>query len=163
MAIPFRRILVPIDFTDVSASALDWAIEFAASLGAAVTVMHSYSIPVVGFPDGALIPSAEMATGLGDAARKGLEAAVAQRRKPGGVPLDAVLREGEAWEEIQRVAEEMDADVIVVGTHGRHGLARALLGSVAEHVMRTAHRPVITLNADAQSVSRPARSTPGSP
>lgn len=163
MAIPFRRILVPIDFTDVSSSALDWAIELAASLGASVTVMHTYMIPVVGFPDGALIPSAEMATGLGDAAGKGLEAAVAQRRKPGGVPLEAVLREGDAWEEIQRLADEIDADVIVIGTHGRHGLARALLGSVAEHVVRTAHRPVITLNADAQALSHPARSNPGSP
>ena len=64
MAIPFRRILVPIDFTDVSSSALDWAIELAGSLGASVTVMHTYVIPVVGFPDGALIPSAEMAIGL---------------------------------------------------------------------------------------------------
>jgi nucleotide-binding universal stress UspA family protein len=163
MAIPFRRILVPIDFTDVSSSALDWAVELAASLEASVTVMHTYAIPVVGFPDGALIPSAEMATGLGDAARKGLEAAVAQRRRPGGVPLEAVLREGDAWEEIQRLADEMDADVIVIGTHGRHGLARALLGSVAEHVVRTAHRPVITLNADAQGLSHPARSNPGSP
>jgi nucleotide-binding universal stress UspA family protein len=163
MAIPFRRILVPIDFTDVSASALDWAIELAASVGASVTVMHAYSIPVVGFPDGALIPSQEMATGLGDAARSGLEAAVTERRRPGGVPLQAVLREGDAWEEIQRLADEIDADAIVVGTHGRHGLARALLGSVAEHVMRTSHRPVITLNTANQSLSSPARSTPGSP
>jgi nucleotide-binding universal stress UspA family protein len=147
MAIPFRRILVPIDFTEVSASALDWAIELAASLGASVTVMHSYAIPVVGFPDGALIPSAEVATGLGEAARAALEAAVAPRRS-GRVVLETVLREGDAWEEIQRLADEMDADLIVIGTHGRHGLARALLGSVAEHVMRTSHRPVLTLNAE---------------
>src|ERR1700734_3183282 len=122
MAIPFRRILVPIDFTDVSSSALDWAIELAGSLGASVTVMHTYVIPVVGFPDGALIPSAERAIGLRDAAGKGLGAG-------GG---------------ILRRADEIHADVIVIGTHGRHGLARALLGSVAEHVARTAHRPVIT-------------------
>jgi len=147
MAIPFRRILVPIDFTDLSARALDWAIELAASVGAEITVMHSYAIPVVGFPDGALIPTADAATSLGDAARAGLEAAVAGRRNR-GVKLTTVLREGEAWEEIVSVADEVDADLIVVGTHGRHGLARALLGSVAEHVVRTSHRPVLTLGPE---------------
>ena len=145
MAIPFRRILVPIDFTEVSTHALDWAIELAASVGASITVLHSYAIPVVGYPDGALIPTPQIATELGDAARAALEAAVKGRRG-GSVPLETVLREGEAWEVIVSVADEMDADLIVVGTHGRHGLARALLGSVAEHVVRTSHRPVLTLS-----------------
>jgi len=145
MAIPFRRILVPIDFTEVSTHALDWAMELAASVGASLTVMHSYVIPVVGFPDGALIPTPQVAAGLGEAAQKALDAAV-QARRGGKVPLEAVLREGEAWEEIVAVADEIDADLIVVGTHGRHGLARALLGSVAEHVVRTSHRPVLTLS-----------------
>jgi nucleotide-binding universal stress UspA family protein len=148
MAIPFRRILVPIDFTDVSTHALDWALELAASVGASITVMHSYAIPMVGFPDGALIPTPQVATDLAEAAQKALDAAV-QGRRGGAVPLDAVLREGEAWEEIVSVADEIDADLIVVGTHGRHGLARALLGSVAEHVVRTSHRPVLTLGPSA--------------
>jgi nucleotide-binding universal stress UspA family protein len=150
MAIPFRRILVAVDFTELSAHALDWAIELAASVGATVTVMHSYAIPVVGFPDGALIPSAETATGLGDAARAGLDSVVAAKADR-GVPLKSVLREGEAWEEIVSVADEMDADLIVLGTHGRHGLARALLGSVAEQVVRSSHRPVVTLGAPAEN------------
>ncbi len=148
MAIPFRRILVPVDFTEVSTHALDWAIELAASVGASVTVLHSYAIPIIGFPDGALIPTPQVATDLGEAARVGLEAVVKERRG-GKVPLETVLREGEAWEEIVNVADEMDADLIVIGTHGRHGLARALLGSVAEHVVRTSHRPVLTLSAAA--------------
>ncbi|MGD0527271.1 MAG: universal stress protein [Polyangiaceae bacterium] len=146
MAIPFRRILVPIDFTEVSAHALDWAIELAASLGASITVMHSYAIPVVGFPDGALIPTPQVASDLGTAAGDALEAAVKGKRG-GKVAIATVLREGEAWEEIVGVADEIDADLIVIGTHGRHGLARALLGSVAEHVVRTSHRPVLTLGA----------------
>ncbi|HEY3821497.1 MAG TPA: universal stress protein [Polyangiaceae bacterium] len=146
MAIPFRRILVPIDFTEVSTHALDWAIELAASVGASITVLHSYAIPVVGFPDGALIPTPQIATSMADAARKALDAAVAARRG-GPVELDTLLREGEAWEAIVTAADEIDADLIVVGTHGRHGLARALLGSVAEHVVRTSHRPVLTLSA----------------
>jgi nucleotide-binding universal stress UspA family protein len=47
---------------------------------------------------------------------------------------------------VNSVAEEMGADLIVVGTHGRRGLARALLGSVAENIIRRAHRPVLTLH-----------------
>jgi nucleotide-binding universal stress UspA family protein len=144
MAIPLRRILAPTDFSELSDHALDWAIELAASVGASVTVMHSYSIPLAAFPDAALVPTAQTALALGEASRTALDAAVAKRRDR-GVPLQAVLREGEAWQEIQAVADDIDADLIVLGTHGRHGLARVLLGSVAEHVIRTSHRPVLTL------------------
>ena len=141
MAIPFRRILVPTDFTPLSDHALDWAIDLAASVGASVTVMHAYAIPLVAFPDGAVVPTPESAARIGEAARTALDAAVEKRRSR-GVVLTAVLREGEAWAEIQAVADDIDADLVVLGTHGRHGLARVLLGSVAEHVIRTSHRPV---------------------
>jgi nucleotide-binding universal stress UspA family protein len=106
-----------------------------------ITLMHSYEIPIVGFPDGALVATAEIATRVADAARTGLERAVAkeQGRK---VKVEGLLREGIPWEEINKVAEEIDADLVVIGTHGRKGLARALLGSVAEKVVRTSHRPV---------------------
>jgi nucleotide-binding universal stress UspA family protein len=140
-----QRILVPTDFTETSDHALDWAIELAARLGAAVTVMHAYEIPVVGFPDGALIATADVASRIADASRTALDRTVEQHRGR-GVPIDSVLRQGVAWEEIESVADELDADMIVIGTHGRRGLARALLGSVAENVVRTAHRPVLTLH-----------------
>jgi nucleotide-binding universal stress UspA family protein len=140
-----RRILLATDFTDTSSRALDWAIELAAPLGASITVMHAYEFPIVGFPDGALIATADLAARISDAARAALDATVEQRRGR-GVPLDAILRQGVAWEEINAVADELDADLIVIGTHGRRGLARALLGSVAENVIRTARRPVTTLH-----------------
>jgi nucleotide-binding universal stress UspA family protein len=103
--------------------------------------MHSYEIPIVGFPDGALVATPDVAMRIADASRQALEGAVARRH---GLPVvvEGVLREGVAWEEINRLADEIDADLIVIGTHGRKGLARALLGSVAEKVVRTAHRPV---------------------
>ena len=59
--------------------------------------------------------------------------------------VDGVLREGVPWEEINAVADAIDADLVVIGTHGRRGLTRALLGSVAENVVRTAHRPIVTI------------------
>jgi nucleotide-binding universal stress UspA family protein len=136
-----ERILVPTDFTDSSERATDWAVALAERLGARITLMHAYEIPIIGFPDGALVATAEIATRLADASRAGLDSAV-NRRKGGKIPFDGVLREGVPWEEINAVAEEIDAGLIVMGTHGRRGLARALLGSVAEKVVRTAHRPV---------------------
>jgi nucleotide-binding universal stress UspA family protein len=109
-----------------------------------VTVMHAYEIPVVSFPDGGIIATADLAARIGEAARTALDAVVEQRQGR-GVSIQGILREGVAWEEINAVADEMGADLIVIGTHGRRGLARALLGSVAENVIRTAHRPVLTI------------------
>ena len=140
----FKRILVPTDFTETSDHALTWAIDMAKRLGASITVMHSYEIPIVSFPDGALLATPEVASRLADASRSALEAAV-RKHQDAGVPLDSVLREGAAWEEINAVAELIDADMVVIGTHGRRGFSRALLGSVAENVVRTGNRPIVTI------------------
>lgn len=107
--------------------------------------MHAYEIPVIGVPDGTLIATPELAARIADAARSGLDAQL-KRMEGRGVPIEGALREGVAWEEIEHVADEIDADVIVIGTHGRRGIARALLGSVAENVIRTTYRPVLTIH-----------------
>jgi nucleotide-binding universal stress UspA family protein len=140
----FRRILVATDFTETSGRALDWAIELAARLGASVTVVHAYEIPVLGFPDGALIATSDVAARISGGAQAALGNTVEEHRGR-GVPIDGILREGAAWEEIEAVADSIDADLIVIGTHGRRGLTRALLGSVAEKVVRTSRRPVATI------------------
>jgi nucleotide-binding universal stress UspA family protein len=139
-----RRILVPTDFTETSDHAIDWALGMAAKVGAAVTLMHSYELPIIGFPDGAILPTPDIASHIADASRSALDATV-KRLAGRGIALASVLREGVAYEEINAVAESIDADLIVIGTHGRKGLARALLGSVAENVIRTASRPVVTI------------------
>ena len=140
-----KRILVPLDFTETSDKAFDFAIEMAERFNATVTAMHAYEIPVIGFPDGALVATVDIATRIQEAGRKGLDAAVAARSSR-NVKIDSVLREGPAWEEIRALAEEMPADLIVIGTHGRRGIARALLGSVAENVIRTTRIPVLTIH-----------------
>ena len=61
-----------------------------------------------------------------------------------------VLRQGMPFEEVNSVAAEVDADLIILGTHGRRGLSRALLGSVAESVIRTATRPVLTIHGPSE-------------
>ena len=141
----FKRILVPTDFTETSDRAIDYALSLAERLGSSVTIMHAYEIPIIGFPDGALVATADIATQIANASRAGLDSAVS-RRQGAKVKIDGILRDGVAWEEINKVADEIDADLIVIGTHGRRGIARALLGSVAENVIRTAHHPVLTIH-----------------
>lgn len=140
-----HRIVVPVDFTETSETALDYAIELAKKFGSSITVLHAYEIPVFGFPDGALIATADVAANISSAAQQALGRMVDARQNT-GVAVEAILRDGVAWEEINRVAEERKADLIVLGTHGRRGLARALLGSVAENVIRTAKVPVLALH-----------------
>jgi nucleotide-binding universal stress UspA family protein len=141
---PIKRILVATDFSETSDHALAYAIEFARSLHAAIVLVHSYELPIYGFPDGSVIATADMATRISNAAQTGLDS-VAKNHAASGVEITRVVRNGAPAEEVNAVADEVDADVIVIGTHGRRGLARALLGSVAERIIRTATRPVLTI------------------
>src|SRR4051812_8527166 len=94
-----KQLLVPIDFTDTSSRALDYAVELASRFEARVTVLHAYEIPVFGFPDGALIATADITARISTAAQQALAAAI-ETRKNRGVHLDGILRTGVAWEEI---------------------------------------------------------------
>jgi nucleotide-binding universal stress UspA family protein len=140
-----QTLLVAVDFSDSSEAALAYAVDLASKLGARIVVMHTYELPVYGFPDGALVASVEVATHIMEAAQVGLDGMVARYRDR--IKIDTVLRQGVAWEEVRAVAEELGADLIVIGTHGRRGLARALLGSVAEKILRTSTKPVLAIHA----------------
>ena len=139
-----RTILVAVDFTETSDSAVEHAIALAKRSGGSVILMHAYEMPIYGFPDGALIASGDVAARISDAAQSALDALVANHASD-GVPLRGLLRNGPPWEEANAVADSESADLIVIGTHGRKGLARALLGSVAEKIIRTSTRPVLTI------------------
>jgi nucleotide-binding universal stress UspA family protein len=141
-----KRILVAVDFTETSDKAFDFALELAAKFEAELTAVHAFEIPVLGFPDGALVATADIAARIQESARQGLDAAVNARQGRGGVKIASLLREGVPQEEIKAVAEELKSDLIVIGTHGRKGLARALLGSVAENVIRTVKTPVMVIH-----------------
>jgi nucleotide-binding universal stress UspA family protein len=137
-----RHILVPHDFSDTAEHALSLATALAEKLGAHITLMHAYEIPA--YPDSVMM-TAEVAASIRRAAQGALEGVAARARRP-GVEVQAILREGRSWSEINATAKETHADLIVMGTHGRHGLARALIGSVAEKVVRTAPCPVLTVH-----------------
>ena len=151
--LPFQRILVTTDFSETSDRALDYAIDLASRIGASVVVMHAYELPIIGFPDGAYIASAEVATGIATAAQKGLDAAIASRITR-GVELKGVLKQDAPWDAVNTVAKELDADLVVCGTHGRKGLAHALLGSVAEKIIRVSNVPVLTIRGPREPSAR---------
>ncbi len=138
-----KHILVPHDFSDTAEGALTYALDLAEKLGATVTVVHTYEVPVYAFPEGpALIP--QLAGQLETASRAALDGVVRRATRP-GLTVRATLRLGPAWSEIDAAAREGGVDLIVMGTHGRKGVARALLGSVTEKVVRTAPCPVLTV------------------
>ena len=141
-----KTILVATDFSQPADEALDYAISLADKIGASITVLHAYDVPSMGVPTGALLTSTDVAGQLRTSAQAALEAAVAKRKK-GGVQMATLLKMGDARESIPAVAHDIAADLIVMGTHGRRGIARALLGSVAETVVRTASCPVLTIRA----------------
>ncbi|WP_438015964.1 universal stress protein [Sorangium sp. So ce315] len=143
-----KTLLLAHDFDETSELALDTAIELARKLSAKIVVAHVYSMPVYTFPEGSsLIPSAEDAARLAEAAQRSLDQVLERRRSTQGVVISGVLRAGVPDEEICRLADEIGADMIVIGTHARGAVARALIGSVAQRVVRAAKVPVLTVRA----------------
>jgi nucleotide-binding universal stress UspA family protein len=137
-----KRILVPTDFGDTAAKALDLAVDLAKKYGATITLLHVYEIPVYPYP-GALV-DVDFVTPIREAAQKELATAF-DALKLRGVEARGELLYGVPWSVILEVAEHRKADLIVMGTHGRKGVMRALLGSVAEKVVRLSPIPVLTV------------------
>jgi nucleotide-binding universal stress UspA family protein len=144
MSTTIQRILVGHDFGDAAHAALAYALDLAEKLDARVTVVHAYEVPVYGFPEGIALTT-DVTGQIRAASVEALDGVVQRAARP-RVDVHGMLRQGPAWSEITTAAAEMHADLIVVGTHGRRGLAHALLGSVAEKVVRTAPCPVLTVH-----------------
>ncbi len=143
-----RRILCPTDFSEGSDRALEQAIELARELGASVVVAHVFELAKLLLPEspGMLIDPIPPAI---ESARRDLNALVA-RNADRGVAIEAALREGTPSSDLVAMADAAGADLIVMATHGRGGLARALLGSVADQIVRTSRVPVLLVR-DQQS------------
>ncbi|AKT37118.1 universal stress protein [Chondromyces crocatus] len=144
-----KTLLVAHDFDETSDRALDQAIDLARKLGASVKVLHVYSVPIYAFPEGsAYIPSAADAAQIADAAQRHLDHVLKTRRAASpDITFEGLLRAGMTAEEICKQADEIDADIIVIGTHGRGAIGRAILGSVAQQVMRHARQPVLSVRS----------------
>jgi|RhiMetdeSRZDD1v2_1073273.scaffolds.fasta_scaffold758922_2 nucleotide-binding universal stress UspA family protein len=144
---PITRILVPTDFSTGSRHALELACDLATRLGVQLLIMHAYALPAYPLPEGVVLATpqqaAEIVSKSSQALHRELEVARAH-----GIDADSILVEGDAFDSIMTVSKERDADLIVMGTHGRRGVAHALLGSIAEKLVRRAPCPVMTVRGN---------------
>ena len=142
----FRRILHPTDFSRASAPAMAKALQLARRDGAELLVAHVLLPPAPLVGDGFVSAGAYGA--LDVAARKDAQkrlAALVARAKKTKVRVKGLLLRGIPHLQIPHTAKLKRADLIVMGTHGRSGLSRLFLGSVAERVIRLAPCPVLTV------------------
>jgi nucleotide-binding universal stress UspA family protein len=139
----FERILVPTDFSEYSANATRVALDLAQRYNSTITLVHVDDSLAFGFPEGYAAP-ADARKGLQEETERQLAAARADAliARPAGV--ETRVLEGLPASVICELAGS-GFDLIVMGTHGRRGVARFLLGSVAEQVVRLAPCPVLTI------------------
>lgn len=142
------RILVPVDLLEGSQEIVHYAARLAQPFQASLEVLHAWEPPQYVAPDLLVAapgwnPQSVEKTAL-DAARKALESFMGTLQV--SVPITHRLEPGEPAASALRVAEEGGFNLIVMGTHGRRGLPRLLLGSVAQKVIARAHCPVLTLH-----------------
>jgi len=148
-----KRILVPIDFSACSDAAIEYAISLAQSFQAQVFLMHVLEPPAYGLDFSLTYPGVPV-----EAKQKLIEAikqSVEKMRKL-GIDAEGSFVMGVPFIEIIKTAKKHEADLIIMGTHGRTALAHLLLGSTAERVIQRAHCPVLTIKAE-KSASTPEK------
>ncbi|MGH7285215.1 MAG: universal stress protein [Polyangiaceae bacterium] len=141
----FKIILVPTDFGPSADLALNRAVELARGTSGRIVLLHACMPPQVALDNGLLVTTDVLGTII-DAGSEALARRVAVHG-PSGVPITAKVVVQDPRTAILDVAAEENADLIVMGTHGRSGLPRWLLGSTAESVIRASSIPVLTVRA----------------
>lgn len=144
--IEMRKILCPTDFSEHSRHALDHALAIARWYEATVTVLHVFNpVPVGALAGGPMAFEPIIVAPIDRDQLVAETKAFAEASGTAGVEVDAVLCEGPAASTIVAEAAARNADLIVIGTHGRSGFERLVLGSVTERVLRKAGCPVMTV------------------
>ena len=144
----YDRILVPTDGSEQSIAAIDEGIELAELTGATIHALYVVEpIPLGRFPAGAEAASAEWGDVVDEQKGEGKRAVetIAERADDAGVDVVEAIEHGKPSAEILEYVDDHDVDAIVMGTHGRTGAGRLMLGSVAEKVVRQSAVPVLTV------------------
>jgi len=142
--IRLQRILVPTDFSDSARHALAYGVSFAAEYGAELLLLHVVETIPMGYASELFpLPVAEVFEQVSGYARTEL-ARLSAEATGKGIAVREVVVQGKPSAEIVRVAREETVDIIVLGTHGRGVLDKALFGSTTERVVRKAPCPVLT-------------------
>lgn len=132
-----KQILVPVDFSECTEKALFYAVPFARQFDATLTLLHVVEPPY--------LPASEMGVVVEVESKEDAqkELAVLQARLAGSVRCQTMTRKGSAEHEIIDAAKELGSDLIILGTHGRTGVERLLMGSTVEKVVRRAGCPIL--------------------
>ena len=141
---PFTKVLVATDFSEPAGRAVERAVDLAQRYGARLQVVHVWELPHVA-TSLVIDPGIAWHTPVEQAARAQLDALV-EALRASQLEVASTLLGGVAWDQLVGSIEPLGADLVVVGTHGRTGLRRALLGSVAERVVRFSPVPVLTIH-----------------
>lgn len=142
--INIKNILCPIDYSVYSEMALKYAIEFAEKYQAKLYLMHVLDIRVYDINDPDLYNVNIVDTETIDKLKERLLRCVNEDTK-GRISVEAIIIQGVPFAEIIKASRDYKIDLIVLGTHGRTGLSHAIMGSVAEKVVRKAPCPVLTI------------------
>ena len=141
---PIRTLLVAIDFSESSSAVIDAAVELAKRFSATIHIVHAFDPPIpLVTPYEVTIPEAYL-----DQTRKAASqklAGVVKKVAAEGVTVESHLAESPAAPAIARTAEEVGADLVVMGTHGHTGIKHLVLGSVAERTLRLAPCSVLVV------------------
>lgn len=148
-AITFDHILFATDFSKQSKAALPFALSIASKYGSQIVAAHVLVPPLFGS-----FPTIEIQELEAQALRDAKESAKELDRDLVSVPHEELLRKGEIWDELSCIVKEKNIDLIVVGTHGRAGVSKLLMGSVAERIFRQSSCPVLTVGPNVSGEPR---------
>ncbi len=137
-----KRILVPVDFSDCSSKALQYAIPFAEHFGAKLLLLHVVE-PFLPMTEVSTVDLGLIETKMLEDSKKQL--AELENNLDPSIESQSAVRVGRPHVEIVSAAKELDADVIILSTHGRTGLSHVFMGSTAERVVRQADCPVFVV------------------
>lgn len=140
-----KHILAPVDFSEPSQAALRWAGELAERYGAVLELFHVYPVPGYVLPDGFVMASPEILRDVDARARAKLQGWADQAGAERNIEVRTATACGQPATEILRRADELPADLIVMGAHGLSGFALFLMGSNADRVVAHAKVPVLVV------------------
>ena len=152
----FDNILVPTDFSEPSQEAVRLSMDLAETMGSSLTLVHAHYVPTYVYYGVVIVDELTEALERGTRARLDENLAEVKKRIP---RAQAILRIGPPGSEILSAIEIVGPDLVVMGTHGRHGVGRAFLGSVAESIVRMAPASVLTVHERAVAAKSDDKTT----
>ncbi|MEW6194043.1 MAG: universal stress protein [Bacteroidota bacterium] len=144
-----KKIIVPTDFSKLSFSALEYALDLAERMDATIHLIYvlEKTPPFLAIRS-IDVSEEDVIRNMEEEARKQLSKTATEFRMESNVKIMEVLRKGNDYEEIVNYSKEINCDLIVIATHGRTGVLHTLLGSVAEKVIRYAKCPVLVITPE---------------